>query len=115
MNNIEINFWLILGFVAQGMFASRFLVQWIVSERQKKSVIPIQFWYLSLSGGILLLIYAIYRQDPVFILGQGSGVIIYSRNLILIYRRGKRAKLVYEEKAKRQAKTSKQHENPDKQ
>jgi lipid-A-disaccharide synthase-like uncharacterized protein len=102
MNNIEINFWLILGFVAQGMFASRFLVQWIASERQKKSVIPVQFWFLSLGGGILLLIYAIYRKDPVFILGQGAGLIIYSRNLILIFRRGKRAKIIHEQKKMKQ-------------
>jgi lipid-A-disaccharide synthase-like uncharacterized protein len=102
MNDITINFWLILGFVAQGMFASRFLVQWIASERQKKSVIPIQFWFLSLGGGLLLLIYAIYRQDPVFILGQGAGLIIYSRNLILIFRRAKRKKMIEEQKKKKQ-------------
>jgi lipid-A-disaccharide synthase-like uncharacterized protein len=101
MSNIDINFWLVIGFVAQGMFASRFLVQWIASERQKKSVIPIQFWFLSLGGGILLLIYAIYRQDPVFILGQGTGLIIYSRNLILIFRRAKRKKMISEQKRKK--------------
>ncbi len=87
MLGIELNFWLIIGFLAQGMFASRFLVQWIVSERQRKSVIPIQFWFLSLIGGVMLLMYAIYRRDPVFILGQSTGVIIYSRNLMLIYHR----------------------------
>ncbi len=87
MLGIELNFWLIIGFLAQGMFASRFLVQWIASERQRKSVIPIQFWFLSLMGGVMLLTYAIYRKDPVFILGQSTGVIIYSRNLMLIYHR----------------------------
>jgi lipid-A-disaccharide synthase-like uncharacterized protein len=80
---------LVLGFVAQGLFASRFLVQWIASERAKRSVVPISFWFLSVSGGALLLVYAVLRKDPVFILGQASGLIIYSRNLYLIYRERK--------------------------
>ena len=67
------------------MFTGRFLVQWIQSERQRKSVIPLSFWYLSLAGGAILLSYAIYRHDPVFILGQSTGVIIYLRNLWLIH------------------------------
>jgi lipid-A-disaccharide synthase-like uncharacterized protein len=79
-------FWLILGFSAQAMFSARFLVQWIASERAGKSVVPILFWYLSIMGSGLLLLYAIYRRDPVFILGQSFGIFIYSRNLYLIYR-----------------------------
>jgi len=76
---------LIIGFVGQGLFASRFVVQWIYSERKKESSIPISFWYLSIFGGIGLLIYAISRKDPVIITGQLFGIIIYTRNLILIY------------------------------
>jgi lipid-A-disaccharide synthase-like uncharacterized protein len=79
--------WLAVGFVAQALFGARFLVQWITSERRKESVVPIAFWYLSLSGSAMLLTYAIYRQDPVFILGQSTGSIIYIRNLILIHRK----------------------------
>ena len=85
-------FWLVLGFTAQALFASRFLVQWIASERVGRSIIPNAFWFLSLAGGLLLLTYAIYRKDPVFILGQATGAFIYSRNLILIYREQARAK-----------------------
>jgi len=77
---------LVLGFTAQILFSARFLVQWIASERAKKSVIPISFWFLSLIGGGLLLIYSIGRKDPVFILGQSVGVFIYSRNLYFIYK-----------------------------
>jgi len=62
-----------------------FFVQWVVSEKKKENVIPVTFWYLSIFGGILLLIYSIYRRDPVFILGQAMGLVIYLRNLILIY------------------------------
>ena len=80
------SFWLVLGFVAQALFASRFVVQWISSERAGRSVVPIAFWYLSLGGALLLLIYAIYRRDPVFIIGQSVGGLIYARNLILIGR-----------------------------
>ncbi|MDI9431554.1 MAG: lipid-A-disaccharide synthase N-terminal domain-containing protein [Planctomycetota bacterium] len=83
----NLDFWVILGLIAQGAFASRFLVQWIVSERRGESVIPISFWYLSLIGTSGLLVYAIVRADPVFILGQCTGSIIYTRNLMLIYRR----------------------------
>lgn len=78
--------WLILGLVAQTAFFSRFLLQWIVSERAGRSVVPVGFWYLSLVGGLLLLTYAIHRADPVFILGQSVGVAVYSRNLWLISR-----------------------------
>ena len=79
------NFWLVWGFLAQGLFALRFLVQWIASEKQKKSIVPVCFWHLSLAGGALLLIYAIHIKDPVFILGQCVGFVIYLRNLMLIY------------------------------
>jgi lipid-A-disaccharide synthase-like uncharacterized protein len=82
-------FWVIIGLLAQGLFASRFLVQWIVSEKKKRSTMPIYFWYSSVCGGILLLIYAIHIQDPVFILGQSMGLVVYTRNLILIHRRKK--------------------------
>jgi lipid-A-disaccharide synthase-like uncharacterized protein len=75
--------WLWIGFLGQAFFASRFLVQWIVSERMRRSVIPDYFWYASLAGGLLLLSYALHLRDPVFILGQGFGVIVYSRNLAL--------------------------------
>ncbi len=78
--------WLAIGFLGQALFASRFLVQWITSERQKRSVIPHAFWYLSILGGATLLVYAIYRADPVFIVGQVGGLFIYSRNLRLIAR-----------------------------
>ncbi len=81
--------WLFIGFFAQGLFFMRFFVQWISSELKGKSVVPIAFWYFSLSGGTMLLIYAIHRKDPVFILGQGLGLIIYIRNLVLIKKEGK--------------------------
>lgn len=79
-------FWLGLGFFAQALFSARFLVQWIASEKAGKSVIPELFWYFSIGGAVLLLAYAIYRKDPVFILGQSMGFFIYGRNLYLIYR-----------------------------
>lgn len=82
----EYTFWLTVGFVAQGLFSARFLVQWIVSERKRRSVIPLPFWFFSLAGGTLLLLYAIHRRDPVFIFGQSAGLIIYARNLMLIYK-----------------------------
>jgi len=71
--------------MAQGMFFSRFLLQWIVSEKKKESVIPVGFWWLSLAGGIMLFSYAVHRRGPVFIAGQGTGVFIYLRNLYFIY------------------------------
>jgi len=78
--------WIMVGFAGQVMFFSRFLVQWIVSERHKKSVVPKAFWYLSLAGGLLILAYSIKIKDPVFILGQSCGVIVYVRNLVLLNR-----------------------------
>ena len=86
LSNIEI-FFLVIGFVGQGLFASRFVIQWIYSEKKGESYIPIVFWYLSIFGGIGLLTYAIFRKDPVIILGQSFGIIVYLRNLILIYRK----------------------------
>jgi len=81
------HFWLSVGFLGQAFFSSRFLVQWIASERKKESVVPVAFWFFSIGGGATLLIYAIYRQDPVFILGQGAGLFVYARNLYLIRRK----------------------------
>ncbi len=78
--------WIGIGLFGQLLFSCRFLVQWVTSEKLKKSVIPIAFWYLSIAGSLTLLSYAIYRLDPVFILGQSTGFIIYFRNLVLIYR-----------------------------
>jgi lipid-A-disaccharide synthase-like uncharacterized protein len=79
--------WLIVGFIGQLLFGLRFLIQWICSEIKQESHFPIIFWYFSISGGAVLLTYAIYRQDPVFIVGQGLGLIVYLRNLMLIYKR----------------------------
>ncbi|HIP54517.1 MAG TPA: lipid A biosynthesis protein [Sulfurimonas autotrophica] len=77
--------WLIIGFLGQFFFSMRFIIQWIISEKEKKSVIPMAFWYFSLLGGTTLLAYATYRGDPVFILGQSLGIFIYARNIYLIY------------------------------
>ena len=79
-------FWLVLGFLAQAIFSARFLVQWIASERVGKSIVPNLFWHLSILGSVLLLIYAIHRRDPVFILGQSAGLLIYARNIHLLGR-----------------------------
>ena len=76
--------WIGLGLLGQALFSARFIVQWIASERRRASHVPVAFWYLSIAGGITLLGYAIYRADPVFILGQSTGVFIYARNLYLI-------------------------------
>lgn len=80
------NIWLIIGFAGQALFTMRFLVQWLYSEKKGRSLIPTAFWYFSLGGGLTLLSYAIYRLDPVFIVGQSTGVFIYARNLHLIMR-----------------------------
>ena len=79
--------WLALGFLGQVMFSCRFVVQWITSERRGASVVPELFWWFSVAGGILLLIYAIHRRDPVFMVGQAGGLVIYARNLVLIHRK----------------------------
>ncbi len=83
--------WLAIGFMGQALFSARFLVQWISSEKQKKSVIPIAFWYFSLGGGVTLLSYAIFRLDPVFIVGQAGGLLVYSRNLYFVLRERRQA------------------------
>lgn len=75
-----------LGMLGQVLFFSRFLVQWIASEKKRKSVVPLSFWYLSIGGGFLLLLYALWRKDPVITLGQLVGLFVYIRNLMLIYR-----------------------------
>jgi lipid-A-disaccharide synthase-like uncharacterized protein len=77
--------WVIVGLGGQLLFTGRFLVQWIASERARRSVVPLAFWYFSLAGGLILFAYAVHRWDPVFILGQSLGVFIYTRNLWLIY------------------------------
>lgn len=77
--------WVMVGLFAQLMFTGRFVLQWLASERAKKSVVPVGFWYFSLAGGLILLAYAIHRRDPVFILGQSLGSVIYIRNLWLIH------------------------------
>jgi lipid-A-disaccharide synthase-like uncharacterized protein len=79
--------WLGVGFLGQAMFSGRFLVQWLVSEARRESVIPVAFWWFSITGGITLLAYAIWRQDPVFITGQAFGLLVYARNLMLIRRK----------------------------
>jgi len=76
--------WLVIGFIGQALFSMRFIVQWVYSEKNKKSIIPKAFWYFSLAGGVTLFSYALLRQDPVFIAGQGLGLIIYIRNLMLL-------------------------------
>ena len=81
--------WLMVGFLGQGLFASRFIIQWFKSELVGRSVIPLSFWYCSLSGGVVLLAYALYKMDPVFITGQATGLLVYSRNLYLIFREKK--------------------------
>jgi len=91
-----INGWVILGFAGQFLFGCRFIIQWLASERKKEVVIPLAFWYCSIGGGAILLIYAIYRQDPVFILGQATGLLIYIRNLVLRARHQRRIKIVNE-------------------
>jgi len=76
--------WLVVGFVGQLVFFLRFFVQWLASEKKKESIIPVSFWYYSSIGGIILFVYALYRRDPVFIAGQGCGILIYARNLYFI-------------------------------
>lgn len=91
---MRLDAWVILGFVAQAFFTARFLVQWLASERARKSVIPVAFWWCSIGGGLLLLVYALYRRDPVFIAGQAFGVFVYLRNLYFVLRDRKAATAV---------------------
>ena len=97
---------LYIGIFGQLCFSMRFIIQWIYSEKAKKSVIPVAFWYFSLSGGIILLIYAVYHRDPVFIMGQAPGVFIYSRNIYLIHK-SKKEEILQSEGTK----TEKVHNN----
>jgi lipid-A-disaccharide synthase-like uncharacterized protein len=87
----RLDWWVFVGFAAQGLFTMRFLVQWIASERAGRSVIPLAFWLFSIGGGLLLLVYALYRRDPVFIAGQAFGVFVYLRNLHFVLRERKTA------------------------
>lgn len=84
MDLTSIDYWMILGFFGQAIFFSRFIIQWVYSEKKKKSIIPIEFWYLSIVGAVIVFIYAIYRKDPVFFVGQFFAILIYFRNLRLI-------------------------------
>jgi lipid-A-disaccharide synthase-like uncharacterized protein len=84
-------FWMIIGFLGQAIFTARFLVQWVVSEKKRDSVVPVAFWWLSLFGGMTLLSYAISRRDPVIIVGQGMGLVVYVRNLMLVGKARRRA------------------------
>ena len=79
--------WIGIGFLGQALFSARFFVQWIASERRKQSVVPVAFWFFSLAGGLVLLTYAVHRRDPVFVVGQAAGLVIYGRNLWLIRQR----------------------------
>ena len=79
--------WLSIGFLGQAFFSMRFIVQWLASERRKESVIPIAFWFFSVGGGMTLFAYALHRQDPVFMIGEATGTLIYLRNLYLIWRK----------------------------
>lgn len=83
----NLTLWTLIGLFGQGLFMMRFVVQWIASERAKQSVVPEIFWYFSLAGGLIVFIYAVHREDLVFILGQGLGVFIYLRNIYFIYKR----------------------------
>ena len=85
MDNGETLAWIVVGFIGQALFSARFVVQWLASERVKRSIVPKAFWYFSLAGGATLLAYAIHKQDPVFIAGQGLGLFVYLRNLYLIH------------------------------
>ena len=91
MTMSQAKLWLIIGFAGQAIFTARFLVQWIASERKRDSVVPVAFWWLSLVGGLTLLSYASYRQDPVIIVGQGMGLVVYARNLMLVGKAKRRA------------------------
>ncbi len=80
-------FWILVGLTGQALFFMRFFIQWLATEMARKSVVPTSFWYFSLAGGAILLTYSIYRQDPVFILGQSLGLLIYIRNLYFVIKK----------------------------
>src|SRR5260370_16161790 len=88
---LQVDWWVALGLLAQALFSARFLMQWIASERAGRSVIPLSFWLFSVGGGALLMVYALYRKDPVFIAGQALGLFVYARNLYFIHRERRRA------------------------
>ena len=87
----RVSTWLIVGFAGQAIFTARFLVQWVASEKKRDAVVPVAFWWLSMVGGLTLLSYAVHKQDPVIIVGQGLGVFIYVRNLMLVSKARRRA------------------------
>lgn len=82
--------WVGIGFIGQSLFFSRWLIQWVVSERKAESRIPVSFWYMSLIGSVIVLAYAIHKRDPVFIVGQGVGTLVYVRNIMLLHQAKKR-------------------------
>jgi lipid-A-disaccharide synthase-like uncharacterized protein len=82
---VKLNWIVLVGYIGQALFTMRFVVQWIATERARKSVIPVAFWFFSMGGGLLLFVYALYIRDPVFILGQGLGLFVYLRNLYFVY------------------------------
>jgi lipid-A-disaccharide synthase-like uncharacterized protein len=88
---VKLTWFVLIGYVGQALFTMRFVVQWIASERARKSVIPVAFWFFSIGGGVTLFAYALYVKDPVFILGQGFGVFVYLRNLYFVMRDRKTA------------------------
>ncbi len=86
---MRVNWWVLLGYAGQTLFGMRFVVQWLASERVGRSVMPVAVWFFSIGGGILLLVYALYIRDPVFIIGQGFGLFVYLRNLHFVFRERK--------------------------
>lgn len=88
----KLTWWAVVGFCGQLMFTMRFLIQWLVSEKKQESTIPLVFWYFSLGGGAILLVYAIHIADPVIILGQATGLVVYTRNLMLIGKKKRKDK-----------------------
>ncbi|PIE33607.1 hypothetical protein CSA56_10850 [candidate division KSB3 bacterium] len=93
----DVDLWVIMGLFAQGMFFMRFFIQWIISERRRKSTVPPAFWVFSVLGGTMLFIYAFHRRDLVIMLGQAGGLVIYARNLMLIYNESRRTRCAQEE------------------
>lgn len=83
---LKFDFWLAFGIIAQLLFTARFLVQWLASEREGQSVMPLSFWYFSMAGGLMTLVYGIVRREPIIIMGQALAMVIYSRNLMLIFK-----------------------------
>ncbi|MEJ8474393.1 lipid-A-disaccharide synthase N-terminal domain-containing protein [Roseibium algae] len=84
------DFWMLFGLAAQSMFMMRFVVQWMASERVGRSIVPIAFWFFSIAGGVMLFVYGVIKKEPIIILGQGLGLVIYFRNLWLIFKEKRR-------------------------